>query len=191
MTVKAITHKHANIYLIGGERFLLFDCGWQDSFPEIKTALREYGVGLSQIAGVFVSHFHPDHAGCVEVLRRHGVRPLILDFQMPYIAWLNDYFTQKKNDPRGDYMPLDPKDVLPLTLSKAREFLLENGFDGEILHTPGHSEDSISLLIGDSAFIGDMQEYSSPESFERLRNRGIKNVYAGHQVFQFSEDKNG
>ncbi|GHV35253.1 hypothetical protein FACS18949_12850 [Clostridia bacterium] len=37
MTVRTITHKHANMYLIDiDDRYLLFDCGWQDSFPIVK-----------------------------------------------------------------------------------------------------------------------------------------------------------
>ncbi|MDR1131804.1 MAG: immunity protein Imm5 [Oscillospiraceae bacterium] len=49
MTVRTIIRKHANIYLIGGGRHILFDCGRQDSFPAIKAALREYGIGFEQI----------------------------------------------------------------------------------------------------------------------------------------------
>jgi glyoxylase-like metal-dependent hydrolase (beta-lactamase superfamily II) len=176
------------MYLVGeGGRYVLFDCGWQDSFPVIKAAMREYGVGFGQLIGVFVSHFHPDHAGTVELLRRHGVKPLILACQTPHIDWLNAFFAAPKNDPRGDYVTLDRNDVTPLSFAEARELLRENGIDGEIIHTPGHSEDSVSLIIGGSAFIGDLQRYDGVASWEALRQRGLTNIYAGHQVLPFWE----
>lgn len=96
MTTHVICHKHANIYLIGCDRYILFDCGWQDSFPVIKAALRDYGIGFERMEGFFVSHFHPDHAGTAQLLCQHGVRPLILERQAPYIDWLNEFFLQKK-----------------------------------------------------------------------------------------------
>jgi glyoxylase-like metal-dependent hydrolase (beta-lactamase superfamily II) len=181
MTIQTITHKHANIYLIGeGNRYLLFDCGWQDSFPVIKKALRGFGVTFEQIVGVFVSHFHPDHAGTVELLRRHGVRPLMLERQTAYIDRLNEFFAAQKNDPNGAYAPLNPNDIEPLTLESVRQLLSDNGIDGEILYTPGHSEDSISLIIGGSAVVGDLQPYDREESWAALRARGAVNIYAAH-----------
>jgi glyoxylase-like metal-dependent hydrolase (beta-lactamase superfamily II) len=185
MDIRTITHKHANIYLIGESgSYVLFDCGWQDSFNVIKAALREYGVSFEQIIGVFVSHFQPDHAGTVELLRRHGVRPLVLDKQAPHIEWLNDFFTISKNDPIGDYSPLNPNVIEPLTLESAAELLKVNGIDGEILYTPGHSEDSISLIVGDSAFIGDLSPHDPLWPNDAFHERGVKIIYAGHYVSQ-------
>ena len=64
------------------------------------------------------------------------------------------------------------------------------GIQGEILHTPGHSDDSISLLLDDgSVFTGDLTrlEFIGHEevevvsaSWQLLRDRGAKRVYPGH-----------
>jgi len=161
-----IKHKHANIYLIGEkDGCFLYDCGWQDSFPIIKASLREYGVDFSQLIGVFVSHFHPDHAGSVELLRQHGVRPLILERQVPYIDWLNEFFKQKKNDPNGQFVPLDEKTITPISFSEASKILADYSIDGKILYTPGHSDDSISLVVGNAAFVGDLPPFETAGSY--------------------------
>ncbi|MBN1402693.1 MAG: MBL fold metallo-hydrolase, partial [Anaerolineae bacterium] len=73
----------------------------------------------------------------------------------------------------------------------ASRALLEGiGIAGEILHTPGHSDDSVSLLLDEgSAFTGDLTapEYIGLEdpqvvraNWRRLRERGARRVYPGH-----------
>jgi hypothetical protein len=181
MEIQLIAHKHANMYLIGANGFYaLFDCGWQDSFPAIKEALRERSVDFAQIKGAFASHFHPDHAGTLELLRRHGVRPLVLERQAPHIDWLNKFFAQKKNDPKGDYFPLDPGALTLYTPEEAQSFLEGLGIGAAVLYTPGHSDDSISLAVGAVAFVGDMQRYESAESWKALRECGARMAYPAH-----------
>ena len=188
MTVRTIAHKHANMYLIGNDPYILFDCGWHDSFSVIKKALRDYGVSFERLHGLFISHFHPDHAGTVELLQRHGVRPLILERQVPYIAWLNEFFTKPKNDTHGDYVPLGVSTIIPLTMDMVSQALAECGIKGEIIYTPGHSDDSISLVVGDTAFVGDLPPYENAESYgeavvmswRKLIACGVKTVYPAH-----------
>ena len=201
MVIHTITHKHANIYLIGeGGRFVLFDCGWQDSFPFIKAALRGYGVGFKQVCGVFVSHFHPDHAGSLELLHRHGVPPLILERQMPYIAWLNEFFTQKKNDARSCYVPIEITAISPITPDGARNHLSDYGIDGKILYSPGHSDDSITLIAGETAFIGDLPPYETAENYgsslitecwRDITACGVKRIYPAHGAMTEMMGKTG
>jgi glyoxylase-like metal-dependent hydrolase (beta-lactamase superfamily II) len=177
------------MYLIGGEsgRHILFDCGWQDSFTVIKATLRGCGIGFEQVAGVFVSHFHPDHAGCLELLRRYGITPLILERQVPYIEWLNGFFKQRKNDPRGDYAPLDASGMTLVTLEQARVLLVDCDIGGEILYTPGHSDDSITLIEDGKAFTGGLPPYETADSdqtvassWQTILSRSVTWVYPAH-----------
>lgn len=142
----------------------------------IKAALRGHGLTFEQVRGVFVSHFHPDHAGTLELLRRHGVIPWILERQAPHIAWLNEFFTQKKNDPHGDYAPLDVDIVLPITPDEARRHLADCSIEGKILYTPGHSDDSITLIAGNAAFVGDMPPYE----WHSIADCGVRRIYPAH-----------
>ena len=64
------------------------------------------------------------------------------------------------------------------------------GIPGQILHTPGHSDDSVSLLLDDgSVFTGDLTapQYIGLEnpdvvnaSWRLLCDHGAKHVYPGH-----------
>lgn len=48
------------------------------------------------------------------------------------------------------------------------------GIDGEIIHTPSHSEDSISLIMDDGDFlVGDLEPFEYIEAYEE--NSLLKN----------------
>ena len=73
---------------------------------------------------------------------------------------------------------------------KGSEVLKEMGITGEIFHTPGHSDDSISLLLDDgSLFVGDLNPLyelelhkgtQTEESWNKLLALNPKRVYYGH-----------
>ena len=61
--------------------------------------------------------------------------------------------------------------------------------DSEIVHTPGHSDDSVSLLLDDGpVFTGDLtplligseDQAVVAASWRTLRERGATHVYPGH-----------
>lgn len=72
------------------------------------------------------------------------------------------------------------------------------GVDGHILHTPGHTEDSFSLVVGEDSFVGDAARnilgfLGAPcqpilvcdraaclESWCRLLSLGVKRIHPGH-----------
>jgi hydroxyacylglutathione hydrolase len=79
------------------------------------------------------------------------------------------------------------------------EILTKIGIDGKILHTPGHTEDSISVLLSDGkAFVGDaamnfmnicrikhrpifVQDIEEVyKSWEKLAEYGAKTIYPAH-----------
>ncbi|MDR0983774.1 MAG: MBL fold metallo-hydrolase [Ruminococcus sp.] len=181
--IYTITHKHANMYLVGREKFVLFDCGWQDSFSEIKSAIKSFGLSFSDIPYLVISHFHPDHAGSAEILRRHGVSPIILDRQVDALFKLNEFFLQEKNDPSRKYAALDMEKTSVFDIKAANELL--NEFGMSVLYTPGHSADSISLIASESGFAGDLPPFEicdevGKASYAALRESGLQTVYFGH-----------
>ena len=74
--------------------------------------------------------------------------------------------------------------------AESRAFLATIGIAGEIVHTPGHSDDSVSLVLDTgAAFTGDLtapglatEETGATvaDSWARLRALGATTVYAGH-----------
>ena len=91
----------------------------------------------------------------------------------------------------------DQAKVLPLAESRA--FLRELGIDGEILSTPGHSDDSITLALDDGTlFVGDLNPLYELEmhrgtqigdSWEKLLALSPKKIYYGHARTEIRQDK--
>jgi ribonuclease/clavin/mitogillin len=87
------------------------------------------------------------------------------------------------------YKPINLDDNIIITLSESRKFLQSIGLSGEVIHTPGHSNDSISIFLdsGD-AFTGDLQPEDrimenniiSKSSWLKLKKLGAKYVHPGH-----------
>jgi len=76
-------------------------------------------------------------------------------------------------------------DNVTISCVQSRAMLAKIGIAGEIFHTPGHSDDSVSLLLEDgSVFTGDLTHpglgEDSDASWQLLRERGAKQVYPGH-----------
>ena len=77
-----------------------------------------------------------------------------------------------------------------LKTEDSRAFLRGLGIDGEILHTPGHSDDSVSLALDDGMlFVGDLNPLYELElhrgteiedSWNRLLSLKPVTVYYGH-----------
>ena len=79
-----------------------------------------------------------------------------------------------------------------LTCAESREFLGTLGVSGEVIHTPGHSEDGVSLILDDgNAIVGDLPPYSVlpsiddktvKNSYENILSRGVSRLHYGHMV---------
>ena len=89
--------------------------------------------------------------------------------------------------PEHHYVDIDLTRCTTLKLAESRAFLARIGIEGEIVHTPGHSDDSVSLVMGSSAFTGDLTHPRIVEagttqqaSWDRLRGMGITTIYPGH-----------
>ncbi|WP_203142152.1 MBL fold metallo-hydrolase [Marinobacter mangrovi] len=72
---EAIAHWNNNAMITAGGRRLLIDAGYT-----IKFALRDLGLDLSQVDGVFITHVHADHCFGLERLAyecrfRYGFKP--------------------------------------------------------------------------------------------------------------------
>jgi len=81
-------------------------------------------------------------------------------------------------------------DNVTISFAESRRVFADIGIAGEIVHTPGHSDDSVSLLLDDgSAFTGDLTPPTLARedavravtaSWRLLRERGATRVYPGH-----------
>ena len=77
-----------------------------------------------------------------------------------------------------------------IACAESRALLARLGIAGEILPTPGHSDDSVSLLLDSgAAFTGDLTHPARvaledpavvAASWRLLRERGATHIYPGH-----------
>jgi len=192
MGIIPLTHKHAKSYLIGdGQGWLLFDALWPDSFAAVSAQLKENGLRVRDIRYLVVSHFHMDHAGLAQVMKNGGATLLLHECQSGGIRELNDFFVRK---PDRDYTPILEGGNRVVTSRESRALLAGIGLVGEIIPTPGHSTDSVSLVLdGDCAFIGDLptpdiaEAYGSvemDESWRRIRACRVRTIYPAHALVQ-------
>jgi len=176
--------------------------------------LHKFLGGASKIKYLFLTHHHDDHAGfAAELVRSIGCQ---------VIAHRNALLPLKQGKSEGTDNPVNrPIRIVlafytlfhreyafpPLTLTD-RDILIDGdndsllkgiGIDGVILHTPGHTSDSISVLLSDgSAFVGDaamnflrwtgvgrrpivIEDIDTVyESWRKLRERGARLIYPSH-----------
>lgn len=155
MNILNVGYDSTNYYLIdiqGGK--LLVDCGWPGTLPKLLAQLKRKGVAPAELKYLLVTHFHPDHAGLAGELQRHGPRLIQMENQAEGIAFLEDFFSQKKEFP---FVKVSQEDNLHLPFTVSRKFLSGLGLGGEILRTPGHSDDSVTLVLDEGiAFTGDL-----------------------------------
>lgn len=176
------------LYIQGSDGGLLVDTDYAGTMPAFYSAIKEQGIIISDIKYVLATHYHPDHVGLVSELMKQGVRLLLIDTQIPYVHFADDIF---RKDRQIDYYPIDENDAVVITCQESRKFLDSIGIKGEIISTPSHSRDSISLILDDgSCFVGDLEPFSYIEAYDD--NISLKNdwenilkheprvVYYGH-----------
>lgn len=194
----------SNSYLVKNkEKGIIIDTSFNNKKDEILENLKK-NIDLDKVSLIILSHTHYDHTGCVKFLKKylknakvvvHESEAHLLEKGKCEIPKGNtisssvvSYFGSKLNEYTSfaTYEPITP-DI------KVRKSYKIKGF-GEVLHTPGHSKGSMSVVIGDMAFVGDMMNYNWNKVYnpladnedlnifqwKRLLDMGIKTFYPGH-----------
>ena len=183
-----LKYGNTNTYLIkGDEKYLLFDTDWAGTFGMFCKALKEKNVKLQDIEYLVISHFHPDHMGIAGEIARAGVKIVVADVQKEFVHFADAIF---EKDGVKSFVPIDSTMTVEISVSESRQFLRNIGIEGEIIYTPGHSDDSISIMLDDGAlFVGDLNPLYELElhegtvigdSWERLLALKPSRVFYGH-----------
>jgi glyoxylase-like metal-dependent hydrolase (beta-lactamase superfamily II) len=163
---------------------LLVDVGFPGTLPKLRHALQRTGIPLTSIAYLLVTHYHPDHAGLAQEVKQQGARLIVLDHQVAAIPALQRYMK-----PEYHYRAITLDDNVTISPAQSRAFLRKIGIDGEIIATPGHSDDSVTLILdAGMAFTGDLPpphmaaDDSSvlADSWAQIRARKVQTIYPGH-----------
>ncbi len=156
-----------NVFLIESNgRFLLVDTAMRRRQSALLKALKKTGVTPHNLAALILTHTHFDHAqNCALVSET---------FQVPVIAHESEAAYLKSGDsplPKGTILPAKLlmrylggfirkiNRYAPLTEVTAFGPVFDLnplGFDGKIIHTPGHSKGSVTVVLeNEIALTGD------------------------------------
>jgi glyoxylase-like metal-dependent hydrolase (beta-lactamase superfamily II) len=143
------------------------------------------GVPLNEVTHGLATHYHLDHAGAAQDLKQRGMRLLVTEEQLAAIPAMKRHVK-----PADGYTEITLHDNVVITCAESRSYLAKLGIAGTIVPTPGHSDDSVTLLLDSGeAFTGDLTppmlatEATADlvvRSWETLRARGATMVYPGH-----------
>lgn len=186
--MKKLKYGNTNTFFIQGESGgLLFDTDYAGTLPAFYKAIKQNGIAAKDIKYVLASHYHPDHTGFISALMEQGVELLAVDAQKDFIHYSDGIFA-KDNIP---YFPIDETQATVISCEESRAFLSCLGIHGEIIRTPSHSEDSITLVLDDGdCFVGDLEPFSYLEAYrenaqlksdwEHIRSFCPKRIFYAH-----------
>ncbi|MHA1396604.1 MAG: MBL fold metallo-hydrolase [Candidatus Heimdallarchaeaceae archaeon] len=196
----------AKSYLLRTSKgYILIDTGVPGKEKKFMKFLKKQGINPKEIKLIIVTHVHSDHVGSLKAIQKL-TNAKVLVHEKGY-----EYLTQGKSSlvkPTSTFI----EKLLSLLPARNRFFekikpditindnfsLEEYGLKGKIIHTPGHTKESISVLDDkENAFIGDLAmafplKFSAglpiiaedleevKKSWRLLLNEGVKNFYLSH-----------
>ncbi|MBN2246630.1 MAG: MBL fold metallo-hydrolase [Candidatus Aminicenantes bacterium] len=186
LTIVNVGYRSTNYWVVSaGTSRLLVDLGWPGTMGTMRWNLKQMGIPVKEIRYGLATHYHIDHAGLAQELKQEGMSLLVLPVQVSAIPLM-----KKWTKPEDKYVDITMHDNVIISFAESRKVLEKIDIPGEILHTPGHSDDSISLLLDNGAvFTGDLTRpaYALERdaavvtaSWRLLRERGAARVYPAH-----------
>jgi len=153
MTVKRFVYAYA----LDAERLCLIDTGVAGAQDVISKALQKTGKDLSEVEVIILTHSHPDHIGAASLIRRQSGAQVWAHPNEQ--EWIEDTVRQGRDRPVPGFDQLVYGSVEVDRLLNDGD-ILSLGSDStlKVLHTPGHSAGSISLLAEEEGilFSGDV-----------------------------------
>jgi len=157
MKTGALLDRFVYVYLIyGKEEVYLIDSGISSSKEIICGYLKETGKNCEDLALIIHTHAHPDHIGATKSLKE--VSNLAIAIHPQETSWLEDTEKQFRERPVPGFHELVEGSVkVDMALEDHDVIELEENLHIEVIHTPGHSPGSISLIIPEKKvlFTGD------------------------------------
>ena len=193
--IQLLKYGNTNCYYIKGKKgSILVDTDWAGTLQAFYKKVKE--LNITNIDYLLITHYHPDHMGITQdIIDNMNVKLLVIDVQKDYIHCSDQIFEKNNN------INFNPICTEPLIISckDSRGFLKDLGINGEIIYTPGHSDDSISLILDEGiALVGDLYDLNSAITFndEKINNswnkilsHNISKIYYGHHEQNISNIK--
>jgi hydroxyacylglutathione hydrolase len=196
------------VYLLYGDEICLIDSGVASSDQVIFDYIRKTGRQPEEISLLILTHSHPDHVGAGLAIK--GASGCAVAAHGAEKAWIEDVELQSRERPVPGFHSLVGGSVKVDRVLKEGDTLdLDDSLNLEVIHTPGHSEGSISLWLSKEGVLfsgdaiplpGEVPIYDDPfesvKSIKRLKAIvGIKVLLAawdqpreGEQAYRIMEE---
>lgn len=210
MEIEPIKLSRANSYLLRGDKNILIDTGNDGELNLINENLKKFNLSFTDISYIIHTHGHGDHCGSTAEIKSKFQHIKTVIHKADYHMCLTG-----KSDKTID-IRLMSKILKPFVSKPFPKFdndiLIDNdykfslpdyGIDAEIIHTPGHTNGSISILfkngkaiIGDvlmGGYLGGKFAPTKPDyhyfatdirqvnnSIEKLLKLNVQTFYVGH-----------
>lgn len=195
--------------------YVMIDTGYENTYPAFVRRLSKLGVRVSDIQYVFLTHAHDDHAGFlrelleqaphIRVVASQKAVPSLCKGQNSFVGGCSSrlalgFCHVMKLLGRGEHkFPSIHQRLLErfLLVTEEDRATAEAVLGGEILFTPGHTADSITLGLPDgSLFCGDAAMNGFPSlhhitiwvenkedyenTWQKIISSGPKMIYPAH-----------
>jgi glyoxylase-like metal-dependent hydrolase (beta-lactamase superfamily II) len=155
----------ANAFVIRGKRPILVDTGYPGSAPATIDKLARNGVDPSWLSLIIITHGHADHfGGAAEIKKQTGAPVAIHKLDAEALLEGHDPILKPTGIMGRIFMPLTSRTgpaaappLKPDILIGDEMDLRKFGVDGKVIHTPGHTPGSVSIILPTGEFIvGDL-----------------------------------
>lgn len=196
-------------YIVQDDGAIIIDGGSPGKINKFKRALHEISIAPEAIQVILITHGHWDHIGCASDIREltgakiamHELDKERLEKPLKVMppgvnAW--GVLLEKATNLVLPFVHI-PRATVDLVIGDEGMSLSEYGIPGRVIHTPGHSPGSVSVLLDSGqAFVGDMAMNKFPlryganmpvfaedvaqlkESWRMLLNQGARTIYPAH-----------
>jgi glyoxylase-like metal-dependent hydrolase (beta-lactamase superfamily II) len=132
------------VYFVFGKKICMIDAGVSAACPAILDYIKSAGRRIEEVDWLIHTHCHPDHIGCSPAIKKKSACQVAAhEFAKP---WIEDVDLQYRERPTGTFYTLVSGSVgVDRLLNDGDRLDLGEGQSLRVLHTPGHSRDSVSF----------------------------------------------
>ncbi|MCP4541044.1 MAG: MBL fold metallo-hydrolase [Chloroflexi bacterium] len=192
---------HFNTYLIQtDDGYILVDTGMAGDDKVLEQAISEAGINPQDINLIIITHAHPDHVGSVARMKEiTGADVLCHEYAAPLLR-AGKASPIIAHDLVGKFLnivtPRTYPSVEPDVVFQDEFDLTEYGIDGRVIHTPGHTQDSATIILGNGEMLlGDLVRETDgkihigrfyedtnvlTQSLETLATHNASKIYMSH-----------
>lgn len=147
LSKKMSVDRFAFVYLVFGDKVHLIDSGVAGTEKLIWEYIKEQGREPKEVASLILTHSHPDHIGSARRIKEMtGCQVFSHKLEQ---AWIENTELQFKDRPVPGFQTLVGGSVeVDTFVIDGEQLELEKDIACKVIHTPGHSKGSISLLFG-------------------------------------------